>query len=71
MVGAVAGGVDVGIRRPAMIVDQDAVFARDAGVGRDLGVRDDADADDHQIGRNALAGFGEHRFDMPVRSGKP
>ena len=37
----------------------------------EFGVRNDADADDHQIGRNAFARFGEHRFDVAVLAGEP
>ena len=49
--GAVADRIDVGVAGLAVLVHGDAVVAGDAGVGRELDVRQDADADDHDVRR--------------------
>ncbi len=38
---------------------------------REFDVRNDADADDHEIGRNPFAGFGQYRFDVTILPANP
>ena len=49
VIGAVARGVDVRVRRLALLVHPDAVLAADARGGGETDVRQDADPDDHEI----------------------
>ena len=57
--GDVAGGEDVGQRRPAVRVDLDAVADDEAGADGDLGRRLDADAHD-QVVDGLGASLGDH-----------
>ncbi|CAB4911822.1 unannotated protein [freshwater metagenome] len=55
VVGAVAGGEDVRVLGPTVVVDDDAVLDGQPGVLRQLDVREDADTDDDEVGREELA----------------
>ena len=52
---AVSDGIDIGQRSAALAIDQHAVATFRARRAQRLHARDDADADDHQIGRQHCA----------------
>ena len=51
----VSGGEDVGLRRPALLVADDAVVDLDRRAGQPLGVRHGADTDQQQVRGEELA----------------
>ena len=70
MIGDVAGGMDIGIGGPAEDIDDDAVIDLEARLLRQLGVGDDADADDDRVGVERPA-VGTHHAAHPAIALEP
>ena len=61
---AIADGIDIGQRSAAEIVDVDPVSANGSRVDQWLHCGDDADADNHYVGRHHLAPRQLHASDF-------
>ena len=65
-VGDVAGGEHAGRAGPQVLVDEDAVVDREAGLGGELGARLHADTDDHEVALEHAAVAGADALDRVV-----
>jgi hypothetical protein len=62
VVGAVTRRVDAGVGRLAALIHHDTVLAADSCCGSKTDVGQDADADDHQVGREFLVTAGHGTY---------